>query len=89
MQEDFQVIEGINFPLHGVPIIVNETLIGSKVAIYMQDGVHVSPAMFDLMKNSEGDELNSVIKAIQVIDLRNVDTMDFIGKSSWGNYEIG
>lgn len=81
------MIENTDFPLYGVPIHVNETLVGSKVAIWMQNGVHVSPAMFDLMKHSEGDELESVLKAIQVIDLRGVDTMNFIGRSSWGCYE--
>lgn len=59
-------------PISGVPVKVNPALSGSKNAVSIAGEIHVSPAMFELMRHAEGDELRRLLEAIKVIDLESM-----------------
>jgi hypothetical protein len=57
-------------PLHAIELAVSPALVGSKRALQFGDGpVHVSPAMYDLIRHATPDELQSLLKQIQILRL--------------------
>lgn len=57
-------------PFDGIPIEVDRWLIGSKRAFRIGTGpIIVSPAMWDLIRNAEGDELETLLRNIYVVQL--------------------
>jgi hypothetical protein len=56
--------------LFSVGITVSEHLVGSKRAVRVGNGpVCVSPAMYDLMKHATPEELQTLLKSIEVLRL--------------------
>jgi hypothetical protein len=56
--------------LVGMPVKASSYLVGSKQAVEMDGVLYVSPAMFDLMRHAEGDELERLLAAIPVLRLQ-------------------
>jgi hypothetical protein len=55
-------------PLHGYRVAVSSALVGSKRAIRMGDTIYVSPAMYDLMKHADQEELQRLLAAIPLLE---------------------
>ena len=55
--------------LDALEIVVSSHLAGQKRAVKIGDRLHVSPAMFDLMKHASKDELEHLLRSIGLIDL--------------------
>lgn len=52
----------------GVRIAVSNALVGSTKAVQFGDGpIHVSPAMWDLMKHADKAELRRLLESIHVV----------------------
>jgi hypothetical protein len=58
-----------NSLLSGFRVEPSDGLIGSKRAVQIGDTIHVSPAMWDLMKNANQNELQHLLSKIEVINL--------------------
>lgn len=57
-------------PLAGVEIRVSPALAGQKHALRFGDGpIYVSPAMYDLIRHADPDELRRLLEAIHVRNL--------------------
>ena len=57
-------------PLGALEIVVSPVLVGSKRAVRFGAGpVYVSPAMFKLMKDSTPEELETLLKSIEILQL--------------------
>lgn len=57
-------------PPNAVEIQVSQAMAGSKQAIQFGDGpIIVSPAMHELMKNADPDELQRLLKSIPILHL--------------------
>lgn len=50
--------------MNGIRIVVSQALIGSKCCFGDSESVMVSPAMWDLIKHSTGDELKDLLSKI-------------------------
>lgn len=59
----------MTIPLHALPIAVSTHMAGTKKAVKMNGTVYVSPAMHDLIRHAEGDELRRILEAIPLLDL--------------------
>lgn len=52
------------------PLFVSASLVGSKRAIRTANGIWISPAMHDLIKNPRTlDELRTVLAKIEIVDM--------------------
>lgn len=56
-------------PLRSVPVQVAPHLVGQKSAVFDGNALHVSPAMYDLMKNADEEELQKICSKIGFIDI--------------------
>ena len=59
--------------LFGFKIQSNIYMVGLKKAIRQGDTIHVSPAMYDLISNAEGDELGRLMGSIPLLTLPDFD----------------
>lgn len=55
--------------LFGFNVTVSSALVGSKRAVRMGNTICVSPAMFDLIKHANEDELQRLLAAINVLTI--------------------
>lgn len=53
--------------LAGLSIRPSDVMRGAKNAVLVDGVIHVSPAMWDLIRHSHGEELRKVLEAIRVI----------------------
>jgi len=53
--------------LFGMEIRVNDLMVGSKSAVASDGVIHVSPAMFDLMRHAEADDIRRLMDSIPVL----------------------
>lgn len=60
---------GLPDMLAGLRVEVCRYLAGSKRGLRMGQTVYVSPAMFDLIRHAEGDELRTLLEAIEVVTI--------------------
>jgi hypothetical protein len=58
-------------PLHALEIVVGPHLKGSKRAVRFgtEARVHVSPAMYDLIRHANAEELKALMGAIEIVNL--------------------
>jgi hypothetical protein len=63
------MIVPMDLPIAAQPVQVNQWLVGSKQAIDFGGVIHVSPAMFELLRHAEGDELERLLQAIPVVTI--------------------
>jgi hypothetical protein len=54
-------------------VFVARDLTGSRRAIRQGKSIYVSPAMFDLMKHADADELKRLLEAIHVVTIPEID----------------
>jgi hypothetical protein len=67
-------------PFHGIPLRVEPSMAGAKVACRIGSGpVLVSPAMWDLIQNATGDELNDLLRAIKVVSIPDFSNRNLMG----------
>lgn len=60
-------------PLTGFYIQVSQALRGSKRAVRMGDTIFLSPAMYELAKAAEGEELKRLLGQIPLLELPKYD----------------
>lgn len=61
-------------PLGGIGIKVDKTLIGCKNAVRIGNGdIHVSPAMYDLIKHADEKELRHLLESIKLLTIPEPD----------------
>jgi hypothetical protein len=63
------MIVPLGLPVSALPVRVNQWLVGSKQAVDFGGVIHVSPAMFELLRHAEGDELERLLQAIPVVTI--------------------
>lgn len=56
-----------------VEIVVNHNLIGATKALRHNWRIEVSPAMWDLIKHANTDELEKILQSIPVLDLDAIE----------------
>lgn len=58
-------------PLHALEIVVAPHLKGSKRAVRFgaEARIHVSPAMYDLIRHANAEELATLMRAIEIVNL--------------------
>lgn len=56
--------------LFGCRVIVNPQLVHQKRAVRLDDGLHISPAMCDLLAEADEQEFPAMVKAIHIADMR-------------------
>lgn len=59
-------------PLFGLGISVSQHLVGSKKAIRQGNTIYVSPAMYDLIKHANPDELKTLLEQIAVLTIPEI-----------------
>ena len=59
----------MNTLLAGFGLAVSEHLRGSKRAVKSGDTIYVSPAMYDLIRHAEGEELRRLLVSIPLLDV--------------------
>jgi hypothetical protein len=60
----------VTFGVRGIPVVVSKALTGAKQAVFTEGTLHVSPAMFELMRHAEGDELEKLLANIPMVQIR-------------------
>jgi hypothetical protein len=56
-------------PIDQFEIAISESLVGAKKAVKSGRKIYISPAMYDLMKNSTGKELEHLLANLLVVDV--------------------
>lgn len=56
-------------PLFGCPVQVSSSLQYGKKAVKLNGIIYVSPAMHELMKGTDSDELEKLFRAIELVDM--------------------
>ncbi len=56
-------------PRFGLRVIVLETMAGAKRAVQTGSRLYVSPAMWDLISHSDGEELAAMLRRISVLQV--------------------
>lgn len=56
-------------PHTGLSVCVSKHLAGSKRGVRQGNTVYVSPAMYDLMKHADPDELKLLLEKIEVVTI--------------------
>lgn len=62
-------------PMFGLSVQVSQSLAGSKKAIRQGNTVYVSPAMHDLMKHADQDELRLLLEKIEMVTIPEMPSM--------------
>ena len=62
-------LHDLGIPLSGIPIVECPSMVGQKKAVRMNGTIYLSPAMMDLVRHTEGDELERLLAAIPLTEL--------------------
>lgn len=55
-------------PLSSLELVVSESMRGSKRAVRVGNTIYVSPAMYDLIRHADQDELRRLLGQIPMLD---------------------
>ncbi len=57
------------FALTGMSVVMNNWLAGVDKAVKVGGTIHVSPAVYSLMKTADSDELEKLLRNLPLLDL--------------------